>query len=499
MLINEIVTDPVNDWGHSDGMGNPFDGMPGVGEISASDEYIELYNAGSTVVDLTGWTLEIHDDVPDTSEIMAAGVVLVSAGSTLREVQPGAYVLIGDPPGTVSNDVYLVLRDAAGSVVDDVEIGGLTESLDTEGDGVGDGAPAPDQNGSATGSFDEAVMRIQDSQDSDVDQADFEKGYATPLAANDSFMPPDETEPPTVLETPSGVGYPATLPLRVTLSESIRPQTLAGNVEVSAGGAAVALGDFLLESRDRIVTINPVGRLPYAQLIRVTLRGGSGGITDLAGNPLSGDVTFQVTTEAGPINPGMMVINEICASPVQDWDDSTGGDNMPFSEQPGTGAVSSEDEWVELYVASPIITDVSGYSLVVYNGPNLSTPSRLVTPLSSPAAVVRVVGTGTSLSDVQPGDRIIIGNPRGAILADSFIEIRDSNGVVVDAVEIGGNTALRDRGGDGVMNGAPEPGEDGNSSGLADETIARVSDGVDTGDDVADFVHSNATLGAMNP
>jgi hypothetical protein len=111
---------------------------------------------------------------------------------------------------------------------------------------------------------------------------------------------------------------------------------------------------------------------------------------------------------------------------------------------------------------------------------------------------VRVVGTGTSLSDVQPGDRVIIGNPRGAILADSYIEIRDTNGVVVDAVEIGGNTALRDRGGDGIMNGAPGPGEDGNSSGLADETIARASDGVDTGNDVADFVHSNATLGAVN-
>ncbi|MEM9489304.1 MAG: hypothetical protein AAGC55_09175, partial [Myxococcota bacterium] len=94
--------------------------------------------------------------------------------------------------------------------------------------------------------------------------------------------------------------------------------------------------------------------------------------------------------------------------------------------------------------------------------------------------------------------RVVVGNPDGALLRDTYVELRDPFGRLVDALEIGGNSELVDRGGDGVMNGAPEAGADGYSSGLADETIARVPDGGDSGDDAGDFAHATASPGAPN-
>src|SRR5688500_15965491 len=108
--------------------------------------------------------------------------------------------------------------------------------------------------------------------------------------------------------------------------------------------------------------------------------------------------------------------------------------------------------------------------LVLYNGPNQSTAARAGTPLNASGEGARVIGAG-SLASAQAGDRVIIGNPRGALLADVFVELRDPNGRLVDVVEIGGNTGLTDRGGDGIMNGAPEAGSNGDSSSLANETV----------------------------
>lgn len=63
----------------------------------------------------------------------------------------------------------------AQTTIDDVELGD-----DPEGDGSGDGAPS----GTATSSADEAVGRVPDATDTDVDADDFTKLSATPGGAN---------------------------------------------------------------------------------------------------------------------------------------------------------------------------------------------------------------------------------------------------------------------------------------------------------------------------
>ena len=43
-----------------------------------------------------------------------------------------------------------------------------------------------------------------------------------------------------------------------------------------------------------------------------------------------------------------IVINEIVTDPQQDWNDSEGGDGIPFNNVPGNGTITPTDEWIEL-------------------------------------------------------------------------------------------------------------------------------------------------------
>lgn len=498
IVISEVVTAPLSDWNRSDGDADPFSGKPGAGLVATDDEFIEIFNAGDHAVDLSGWTLEIIDDSSIEGPVGAIGDFIPGQGSRLDALRPGSYAVIGNPQGTISNDVYIVIRDPDGKVIDDVEIGGFSPSRDMEGDGVGDGAPESDINGFARGIFEEAVARPQNQPDTDVDVDDFVKMYATPLGPNVPPPRPTETTAPQVMGVPPDIGsHPVTELMRISYSETIDALSMINNIIVTADGRDIPVGYLSFEDSDSTMIINPIGHLPYGARVRVVLEGGNGGITDLAGNYLAGDFSFEFTTEAAPSDPAAVLINEVCVSPRQDWNNSAGGDGVPFSDVPGSGKVNSEDEWVELLVTAPGPIDLSQYSLVLYNGPNFFTPTREDTSLSAASPKFRVVGSGTMEAAVA-GDRIIIGNPRGAFLPDTYVELRDQSGALVDVLEIGGNTLDSDRGGDGVMNGAPEPGRNGNSTGINDETIARIPDGQDSGNDVGDFAFASGTPGIAN-
>ncbi len=496
--ISEVVLDPVHDWSDSDGAGVPWDGAPGTGAVNTRDQYVELYNAGSVPVDLSGWTLELIDDTPATTALAGHTDVALSAGSTLDQLMPGAYIVIGNPDGFASTDVFIVLRDSNGVAVNDVEIGGNVSSRDPEGDGVGDGAPAPLLNGFARGAFEEAVARPDGAADTDVNQADFVAMPATPLAPNIPPVPPPESVLPTVTGNPTTSSWQVSELVWIQLSEPVDEATVTtATVELTAGGAPLEIQQITFEADDSRIVLAPIGRLPYDTDIGVTVHGGSTGVADLVGNRLAADFSFTIHTESAPANPGPVLINEVVVSPVRDWSDDAGGDLEPFSATPGTGLVSSEDEWIELLSGIATPTDMTSYSIVVFVGANDLGASRNVTRLGA-GGPVRVVGAATNLTTIQQGDRIVVGNPRGALFHDCWIELRDDAGVLLDAVEIGGNAVAEDRGGDGVNNGAPGAGADGHSTGVADEAIARVPDGTDTGDDIADFSSATATIGAAN-
>ncbi|MCH8128167.1 lamin tail domain-containing protein, partial [candidate division KSB1 bacterium] len=188
VLINEVVTDPQQDWtDNSGGNGVQFDSKPGNGTISNTDEWLEIYNAGVSAIDLTegtGWTLDFIDGSDATLDFQNPGstVFVFSDGGSLTNFQPGEFLVIGNPPGSMNNDIFLELKNASGTIVDDVELGDDKES-DGDGDGAADGSS---NGGNASSIVDEAIARVPNGIDTDNDVNDFIQQHTTIGFANDA-------------------------------------------------------------------------------------------------------------------------------------------------------------------------------------------------------------------------------------------------------------------------------------------------------------------------
>jgi len=185
IVINEVVISPQQDWSTVG-----FAGYPGTGgEIDPNDQWIEIYNNSAAAIDLSGWSIMMKDSSPIRHYIGGgSGVEVFSEGSSLTNLLPGGFFMIGNPDGFMDNDCYIELLDAQDNVIDNLEIGD-----DYQEDGQGDGAPEPSQNGASTSYEDEAIARIRDGVDTDNDISDFDKSYATPVDLN-FYEYPDESE-----------------------------------------------------------------------------------------------------------------------------------------------------------------------------------------------------------------------------------------------------------------------------------------------------------------
>lgn len=176
-VINEVVSDAQQDWDH-DGAGTAFDGTPGGGLVDSDDELIELANTSGAEADFVGCVLEMTDsssermvlqplDAPADPyvRVFDAAGTLVGTATALSNVPIGGFVLIGDPPATLNNDVII-------SLLSDAEI-----------DGQSFGDDAPDLNASSI--EDEAAARLPNGADTDVGADDFKLQRATPGANNE--------------------------------------------------------------------------------------------------------------------------------------------------------------------------------------------------------------------------------------------------------------------------------------------------------------------------
>lgn len=128
LLITEVIVDPQLDHSESaGGNGVPYDEIPGSGTVSTVDEYVELFNASSTAVDLRGYSLDFLDTSPSRYVFgeSASGIVLrFTKGSGLDALAPGGYVVLGNPPGSLNNDVTIELRAPGGALVDLLDVVG---------------------------------------------------------------------------------------------------------------------------------------------------------------------------------------------------------------------------------------------------------------------------------------------------------------------------------------------------------------------------------------
>ena len=181
VLISEVCTDPQSDW-----LTNQFSGVAGDGSITSSDEFIEIVNVSSQAVDLTGWSIKIEDSTVDTDAIDASLVKNEEIEGDITQFPVGQYYILGNPVGSMNNDVKVELYDNLDNLVDSVTLGDFDDG-NLEDNAV---------DGNATSSQDEVVARNYHNQDTNLDLDDFRKNYQTMGQQNPEWE--EEAEEPEI-------------------------------------------------------------------------------------------------------------------------------------------------------------------------------------------------------------------------------------------------------------------------------------------------------------
>ena len=87
------------------------------------EEWVELYNKGASIVNLTGWKLDnaVDYDFPDDTTINPGEYLVVAKDSALMRLQYPSIAVVGDYSGNLGNKGDLIeLIDAAGNPADEV-------------------------------------------------------------------------------------------------------------------------------------------------------------------------------------------------------------------------------------------------------------------------------------------------------------------------------------------------------------------------------------------
>jgi len=161
----------------------------------------------------------------------------------------------------------------------------------------------------------------------------------------------------------------------------------------------------------------------------------------------------------------------VVTDPQTDWSSNA------FDGVPGGGAVSQVDEFVELYIKTAGL-NLSGWTIALNDG----SPSSGDLTSAGAFQVARYVGAG-HFQATAAGAYLVLGNPQGSSSMSNnlVIVLSDNHGAIIDQVELGNGAA-----------------PSGSATGPDDEAVARVPNGVDTGDDAADFLQQAATPGTAN-
>src|SRR3989338_7099570 len=85
--INEFVVEPQTDWNSN-------------GNITGSDEWIELYNTGPIEINITGWNLTLNDSSPAIETLN--GIILNNS-----------FFILLNPTGSLNLNGQLLLHDSS--------------------------------------------------------------------------------------------------------------------------------------------------------------------------------------------------------------------------------------------------------------------------------------------------------------------------------------------------------------------------------------------------
>jgi len=239
IVINEIVYDERNAFSS---------------EIPDTREFIELYNAGGSAVDIGNWSIEtvlLDDGSPFTSNAIPASTML-AAGDYYVIGQTGVSNLdldLGSAPLWPDDNVVYELRDDSATLVDalGVEIAGDPQLLNASAGQlaqIGTGVWGPTLSANTT--FSQSLSRYVDGRDTNVNGYDFGNIPFTPGTSNNlsqigDFTPPD-VDGLSTGSTVAGFGGSFVLPKVIdpTVADSNNPNAISASPQ---GGKAIVAWD----------------------------------------------------------------------------------------------------------------------------------------------------------------------------------------------------------------------------------------------------------------
>jgi uncharacterized repeat protein (TIGR01451 family) len=176
------------------------------------------------------------------------------------------------------------------------------------------------------------------------------------------------------------------------------------NTTSSPLGNVIVTDDLALDGQPLSTTAIPFASIEpdtvVTQQISVTAPFGGGLLANTVSAP--GFTAIQPPPVMISSPTGGLVITELVLSPQQDWNDSTGGNAVPFDDVPGSGAIDANDLWVELSSGTTgteswqlCLTGTGGTLVCQSLGPVTTTSqTRLKTgwgPLTLPVVQVQVI------------------------------------------------------------------------------------------------------------
>lgn len=113
-----------------------------------------------------------------------------------------------------------------------------------------------------------------------------------------TLAPPDLAAPQVLAMAPAmgAVGVPVSSLVTATFSEAVDPATLAGAFTLAHSGSPLA-GSVAWDLPTLTATFTPAAPLPWLTVVTCTI---GTSLTDLAGNPVSGNVSWAFTTAVSP-------------------------------------------------------------------------------------------------------------------------------------------------------------------------------------------------------
>jgi len=138
-------------------------------------------------------------------------------------------------------------------------------------------------------------------------------------------------------------------------------------------------------------------------------------------------------------------ITEVVTDPQADHNESAGGNGVLWDTTPGTGSITTSDEYIEIVNLNAWSVDLTGYSITFDD----TSPSTYVFGTTTTGTLR--FSTGSSLSAFIAGGFVLLGNAPGAMNNIVTLELLAPDGALEDRWEI----------------------LDGNATGLLNEAVAR--------------------------